>query len=78
MSRMKKIIITIIFTAIITSVLSLSFSYAVTNYAISTSKIGYTDNSNLGVDNVQAAVDGTCVKFSNQLVNLKKEVINEM
>ena len=78
MSRMKKIIITIIFTAIITSVLSLSFSYAVTNYAISASKIGYTDNSNLGVDNVQAAVDGTCVKFSNQLVNLKKEVINEM
>lgn len=75
---MKKIIITIIFTAIITSVLSLSFSYAATNYAISASKIGYTDNSNLGVDNVQAAVDGTCVKFSNQLVNLKKEVINEM
>lgn len=75
---MKKIIITIIFTAIITSVLSLSFSYAATNYAISASKIGYSDNSNLGVDNVQAAIDSTCVKFSSQLVDLKKEVINEM
>ena len=75
---MKKIIITIILTAIITSIFSLSFSYAATNYAISASKIGYTDNSSLGAVDVQAAIDGTCTKFSNQLVNLKKEVINEM
>mgnify|MGYP004456208619 CR=1 FL=1 len=79
---MKKIIITIILTAIITSIFSLSFSYAATNYAISASKIGYTDNSSLGAVDVQAAIDGTCTKFSSQLINLKNEVktetINEM
>ena len=75
---MKRIIITIIFTAIITSVLSLSFSYAATNYAISASKIGYTDNSSLGATDVQAAIDGTCTKFSNQLTNLKAEVKSEV
>ena len=53
-------------------------TYAATTYAINAAKIGYSDNSDLGATNVQAAVDGTCVKFSNQLVNLKKEVINEM
>ena len=73
---MRKIIITIIFTTIITSVLSLSFSYAATNYAISASKIGYTDNSNLGADNVQAAIDGTCTKFNTQLTNLKTNIID--
>ena len=71
---MRKIIITIIFTAIITSILSLSFSYAATNYAISASKIGYTDNSSLGATDVQAAIDGTCTKFSNQLTELKKSM----
>ena len=73
---MKRIIITIIFTAIITSVLSLSFSYAATNYAISASKIGYTDNSSLGATDVQAAIDGTCTKFSTQLTNLKANIID--
>ena len=57
-------------------------SSATTNYAISSTKIGYSDNSNLGADNVQAAIDGTCTKFSSQLTNLKNEVktetLNEM
>ena len=68
--------------AIVTCIISISGSYAATNYAISATKIGYSDNSNLGADNVQAAIDGTCTKFSNQLTNLKNEVktetINEM
>ena len=63
--------------AIVTCIISISGSYAVTNYAISASKIAYSDNSNLGVDNVQAAIDGTCTKFSNQLTNLKNEVKTE-
>ena len=71
---MRKIIITIIFTTIITSVLSLSFSYAATNYAISASKIGYTDNSSLGATDVQAAIDGTCTSFSKKLDELKKSM----
>ena len=75
---MKKTIITIIVTAMITGIISIYGAYAATNYVISASKIGYTDNSSIGADNVQAAIDGTCTKFSNQLTNLKKDVINEM
>ena len=73
---MKRIIITIIFTAIITSVLSLSFSYAATTYAINAERIGYADNSSIGADNVQAAIDGTCTKFNTQLTNLKTNIID--
>ena len=82
MSRMKKSMKIPLLMAIVTCIISISGSYAATNYAISASKIAYSDNSNLGVDNVQAAIDGTCTKFSNQLTNLKNEVktetINEM
>ena len=79
---MKKSLKVSIIIAIITCIISISGSYAATNYAISAIKIGYSDNSNLGADNVQAAIDGTCTKFSSQLTNLKNEVktetINEM
>lgn len=55
-------------------------AYAV--IVISANNISYVDNANLGADNVQAAIDGTCIKFSNQLTNLKNEVkeetLNEM
>lgn len=47
---------------------------AATNYAISASKIGYTDNSSIGADNVQAAIDGTCTNFSKKLDELKKSM----
>ena len=53
-------------------------TYAATTYAINAAKIGYSDNSNLGVDNVQAAIDGTCTKFNNQLTNLTTNVISKM
>ena len=79
---MKKTIMIIIVTAMITGIISIYGAYAATTYAISATKIGYSDNSNLGVDNVQAAIDGTCTKFSSQLTNLKNEVktetLNEM
>ena len=60
--------------AIVTCVISISGSYAATNYAISATKIGYSDNSNLGADNVQAAIDGTCMNFSKKLEELKKSM----
>ena len=79
---MKKSMKIPLLMAIVTCIISISGSYAATNYAISATKIGYSDNSNLGVDNVQAAIDGTCTKFSSQLTNLKNEVktetLNEM
>ena len=64
--------------AIVTCVISISGSYAATNYAISATKIGYSDNSNLGVDNVQAAIDGTCTNFSNQLMKLESSIITKI
>lgn len=71
---MKKTIMIIIFTAIITGIISIYGAYAATNYAINASKIGYSDNSNLGVDNVQAAIDGTCTKFNEQLTELRESM----
>ena len=76
MSKMKKSLKVSILVAVITCLISISGSYAATNYAINASKIGYSDNSSLGVDNVQAAIDGTCTKFSNQLTNLKENIID--
>ena len=79
---MKKAIVIMSVIVTIGCIISIGGAYAATNYAISATKIGYSDNSNLGVDNVQAAIDGTCTKFSSQLTNLKNEVktetLNEM
>ena len=75
---MKKAIVIMSVIVTIGCIISIGGAYATTNYAISASKIGYADNSSIGADNVQAAIDGTCTKFSNQLTNLKKDVINEM
>ena len=75
---MNKIVKIVILIAIITCIVSISGSYAATNYAISANKISYSDNSSLGVDNVQAAIDGTCTKFNNQLTNLTTNVISKM
>ena len=67
----------LLFILLIMLVFNVVSSQATTNYAISANKIEYTDNFNLGVDNTQAAIDGTCTKFSNQLTNLKNEVKKE-
>ena len=66
---MKKSLRITLIIATITCVISISGSYAATNYAINASNIGYTDNSSLGADNVQAAIDGTCSKVSNVLAS---------
>ena len=70
----KKIIVTLIIGLIIGLSLSGLGTYAATSYAINASSIGYTDNSSLGVNNVQAAVDGTCTK----LANLKGDIVDIM
>ena len=71
---MKKTITVIIITAVITGIICIGGAYAATNYAISASKIGYTDNSSLGATDVQAAIDGTCTK----LANLKDNIVDTM
>ena len=73
MSKMNKITKIVIFL-LITSIVSATSSYTATNYAISANSVGYSDNSNLGADNVQAAIDGTCTKFSTQLTEMRKSM----
>ncbi len=75
---MKKSLKVSIIIAIITCIISISGSYAATNYAISAIKIGYSDNSNLGADNVQAAIDGTCSKVDTRLGNIEKSKQNTL
>ena len=62
----------IILGMLISGVMFGTGTYAAT--VISANKISYTDNFSLGADNVQAAIDGTCTKFSNQLTELKKSM----
>ena len=51
-------------------------TYAAT--VISGNNISYVDNANLGVNNVQAAIDETCTKFSNQLTTLESTIIDKI
>ena len=74
MSKMKKAIVIMSVIVTIGCIISIGGAYAATNYAISASKIGYTDNSSIGADNVQAAIDGTCTSFSKKLDELKKSM----
>ena len=71
---MKKAIVIMSVIVTIGCIISIGGAYAATNYAISASKIGYTDNSSIGADNVQAAIDGTCTSFSKKLDELKKSM----
>ena len=73
---MKKAIVIMSVIVTIGCIISIGGAYAATNYAISATNIGYSDNSNLKVDNVQAAIDGTCTKFNTQLTNLKTNIID--
>ena len=63
---------------IIFSTVTIGGAYAVTNYAIDSKNVEYTDNSSLGATNVQAAIDGTCTKFNNQLTTLESTIINKI
>lgn len=59
-------------------VINILSSQAATNYAISANNISYSDNSNLGATNVQAAVDGTCSKVDTRLGNIEKSKQNTL
>ena len=58
-----KILIAFIFGIIISTTLS----YTLAATLVNSKDVYYEDNSGLAVNNVQAAIDGTCTKFSNQL-----------
>ena len=70
----KKSIIIILIAVII----SITSSYVIADTLVNSKDVYYEDNSGLAVNNVQAAIDGTCTKFSDQLTTLKQEILNEV
>ncbi len=55
---------------ILGAIISVTSSYAIAETLIKSADVSYVDNSKLGATNVQAAIDGTCTKFSNDLATL--------
>ncbi len=68
----------IIVGVVIGIVISITLSFCLAETLIESKNVSYVDNSKLGATNVQNAIDGTCTKFSNDLINLKKQIINEI
>ena len=50
--------------------ISVVTSYTLAETLIKSADVSYVDNSKLGATNVQAAIDGTCTKFSNDLATI--------
>ena len=48
-------------------IISITSSYVLAQTLVNSKDVYYEDNSSLAVNNVQAAIDGTCTKFSTQL-----------
>ncbi len=76
--KIKEKIIVMVVGIITGIVLSLTSSYAIASTLINSKDVVYEDNSGLGVNNVQAAIDGTCTKFSNQLTSLQTTILNKV
>ena len=74
----KKTIILLIIGLIMGLLLSGIGTYATTTYAISAAKIGYSDNSNLGVTDVRVAIDGTCSKVNEVLKSKLNKNLTEI
>ena len=70
--------IKIIIGVVVAVLISVGSCYVLADSIIDSKDVYYKDSSNLGFNNVQDAIDGTCVKFDNNLTNLKKELLNEM
>ena len=67
----------VLFSIIIGIILSL-LTNVVAETLIKSADVSYIDNSNLKATNVQAAIDGTCTKFSNDLATLQTTIINKI
>ena len=63
----KKTYLIMFFGIIVGVIISIASSYAIAETLIKSVDVSYVDNSNLKATNVQAAIDGTCTKFSNDL-----------
>ena len=76
--KIKEKIIVMVVGIITGIVLSLTSSYAIASTLINSKDVTYEDNAGLGVTNVQAAIDGTCTKFSTQLTSLQTIILNKV
>ena len=74
----KKTYLIMFFGIIIGVTISIVSSYVIAETLIKSADVSYVDNSKLGATNVQAAIDGTCTKFSNDLVTLQTTIINKI
>ena len=54
--------------------ISVTTSYTLAETLVKSADVSYVDNAKLGATNVQAAIDGTCTKFSNDLQNFLLKV----
>ena len=63
---------------LIATIISITSSYVLAATLVNSKDVYYEDNSGLAVNNVQAAIDGTCTKFSDQLTTLQTTIINKI
>ena len=63
---------------LIATIISITSSYVLAATLVNSKDVYYEDNSGLAVNNVQAAIDGTCTKFSDQLITLQTTIINKI
>ena len=66
----KKVYIVVL----IATIISITSSYVLAATLVNSKDVYYEDNSGLAVNNVQAAIDGTCTKFSNELTNFLNKI----
>ena len=70
----KKTYLIMFFGIIVGVIISIASSYVIAETLIKSTDVSYVDNSKLGATNVQAAIDGTCTKFSNELSNFLNKI----
>ena len=65
----------IIILIVVIGIFSGTISYVTAGTVIDSEKVSYKDNSGLGVNNVQAAIDGTCANIDNRLTTIENKKI---
>ena len=70
----KKVYIIMLIGIMIGIIISTTLSYTLAATLVNSKDVYYEDNSGLAVNNVQAAIDGTCTKFSNELTNFLNKI----
>ena len=75
----KKIDKKSILIILIATIISITSSYVLAATLVNSEDVYYDKtNSGLAVNNVQAAIDGTCTKFNDQLTALQTTIINKI